>query len=350
VRRLRKVNRNFYVQVTQPPRESGQEQERITLYKWWPGDRAAFNINTVEQWEAVKRIVEGEFGPYLKWKGRKDVVAEIAGLARGEQRAQRRLASLAHEDPALLPKLIKGIDLKKLSAGDVDKVKEVLAEIAAVYVQADDSLRRSIAALVRKLPAQGEEAIRELTDLMESLTLHQITAVTSEVKRRVGLLRTFKDRALDDRTYEIRGVGSIHRLLEQAMWLVDERYWLMHSNSTLRTVIGTQLAKEDKRFEKRRPDFVCGTVDKKLIIIELKRPSRTLTVADLNQLERYVVIAQKYDDSFSGFEAILVGRNAEDDLARVLRLRGGGFRVRTFAQLIDDTERRYEDYLKHLEA
>jgi hypothetical protein len=62
------------------------------------------------------------------------------------------------------------------------------------------------------------------------------------------------------------------------------------------------------------------------------------------------VIAQKYDDSFSGFEAILVGRKAEDDLARVLRLRGGGFRVRTFAQLIDDTERRYENYLKHLEA
>lgn len=32
-------------------------------------------------------------------------------------------------------------------------------------------------------------------------------------------MTVFKSRMLDDRTYEIRGHNSIHRLLEGAMWL-----------------------------------------------------------------------------------------------------------------------------------
>jgi len=203
--------------------------------------------------------------------------------------------------------------------------------------------------LVKQLPAQGEKAIEQLTDLMEELTVGQIAAVTGEVARRVGLLKLFNERVLDDRTYEITGEGSIHRLLERAMWIVDERYWLMHSNRQLRTVVATELAKQDKKFEKRRPDFVCGTVDRKLILIEIKRPSHTLTVDDLNQLERYVVLCNQYDNQHSAFEAMLVGKKASDDLTRTLKVRGSAFKVRTYTQLVNDTERRYKRYLEALE-
>ena len=154
-----------------------------------------------------------------------------------------------------------------------------------------------------------------------------------------------KERALDDRTYEITGEGSIHRLLESAMWIIDERYWLMNSNSTLRKIVGDQLAKDDKKFELKRPDFVCGTVDKKLIIIELKRPSHTLDVDDLNQLERYVVICEEYSSEHSSHEAILVGTKQSDDLRRTLKVRGGSFKVLTFVDMIHDAERRYKKYL-----
>jgi hypothetical protein len=91
-------------------------------------------------------------------------------------------------------------------------------------------------------------------------------------------------------------------------------------------------------------------VDKKLIVIEIKRPSHTLDVADLNQMERYVVLCQKYDDELSSYEAILVGQKASDDLKRTLKLRGSSQKVRTYTQLIGDTERRYADYLKALDV
>ncbi len=91
---------------------------------------------------------------------------------------------------------------------------------------------------------------------MEQLTLGQITAVTSEVQRRVNLLELFKQRLHDERTYEIRGANSIHRLLESAMWIVNEHYWLMHSNETLRTIVGDEVVKKDRRHGSKCPDFV----------------------------------------------------------------------------------------------
>jgi hypothetical protein len=133
------------------------------------------------------------------------------------------------------------------------------------------------------------------------------------------------------------------------MWIVDERYWLMHSNSQLRTIVANALVGEDERFKLHRPDFVCGTVDRKLILIEIKRPSHTLTVADLNQLERYVVLCEEYDTDHRGFEAILVGSKQSDELKRTLKVRGTSLRVRTYTDLIGDTERRYSSYLQALE-
>lgn len=47
--------------------------------------------------------------------------------------------------------------------------------------------------------------------------------------------------------------------------------------------------------------------------------------------------------------AILVGQKASEDLRRTLKMRKG-FKFRTYTQLIDDTERRYADYLGALES
>src|SRR3990172_5003790 len=296
VSHLRRVNRNFAVQITTPSEEYETDiTQPLPLHKWWPGGAATFNINTSAQWSEVKRIVDEQLSPYLGWQTKQELASRISLKIREGDKASEEFKTLASQDPHLLTDLLKSIDLDKVITDDYEQIVEAVTDIASIYLQADESLRQAILRLVKKLPSEGKQAIFALADLMESLTLAQITAVTSEVRRRLGLLATFKDRALDDRTYEIQGDNSIHRLLESAMWIIDDRYWLMHSNATLRTVIGRELAKKDKKFEKKRPDFVCGAVDNKLVIVELKRPSHQLAVDDLNQLERYVVIAEEYE-------------------------------------------------------
>jgi hypothetical protein len=298
--------------------------------------------------DAVKTIVDTELAPLLGWESAKAVRKAIKTREAARQGLSGDLEILATQDPRLIVEIVKGLDLDDVSEDEIPKIGEAIGDLAQILIGVDQSHRAAIGRIVKQLPAQGAKAIRQLSELMEELTVGQIAAVTGEVTRRVGLLNVFKDRVLDERTYEISGDGSIHRLLEQAMWIVDERYWLMFSNKQLRTVVTDELAREDKKFEKRRPDFVCGAVDRKLIIIEIKRPSHALTVEDLNQLERYVVLCEEYDSDHTSFEAILVGKRATDDLKRTLKVRGANFKVRTYTQLVGDTERRYQKYLEAL--
>jgi len=348
VQQLRRINRSFAVQVADPHPSAGSTDPRLTLYKWWPGGRATFNINSADQWAAVKQIVDTELAPFLDWKTAEEVAEDAAKLKETNDETKSEISGRAKADPRFVTQVLKDLNLDKVSEEDLPKLGESIGDLAEILLGVSEAQRSAIQGLIKKLPKQGEKAIRQLSDLMEELTAGQIAAVAGEVQRRVSLLNTFKERALDDRTYEIRGDGSIHRLLERAMWIVDERYWLMHSNQQLRTIVAKQLAKEDEKYKLNRPDFVCGTVDRKLIIIEIKRPSHTLDVEDLNQLERYVLLCQKYDDELRGYEAILVGQKASNDLKGTLKLRGSGQKVRTYTQLINDTERRYGDYLKAL--
>jgi hypothetical protein len=341
---LRRVNRQFTVTVTKPRPEFGTDY-RLTLSKWWPSNRANFNINSAAQWDAVRNAAD-ELAPLLGWSTREELVEALRDREKTSKVLDRELKKAAANDAELLERIAKGIDFKKVSEEDLPEVARQLGVIAGVLVNADREFRLAIEALVKKLPAQGKKATTGLAEMMEQLTLRQITAVTSEVQRRVELLSLFKSRMLDDRTYEIRGDNSIHRLLEGAMWIVDERYWLMHSNSTLRTVVGNELAKEDKKFQKNRPDFVCGTVGKRLVLIEIKRPSHTLEVDDLNQLERYVYICEKYSSDYSSLEAaILVGQKQSPELIGRMKHRSNAFKVRTYSDLVQDTEQRYKSYL-----
>jgi len=350
VREMRRVNRNFSVQVNDPHPASESKQPRLTFYKWWPGANASFNVNTSAQWEDMKRIVDTELAQFLGWYTREQIAETLASIEESNKESSGKVTTLVASHPELLTQIVAGIDLGKISDEDVPELARALSSVTSVFISVDEKLRTSISRLVKKLPKEGAKAISQLEDLMETLTLGQISAVATEVQRRVGLLDTFSERVLDDKTYEIRGDGSIHRLLEQAMWIVDERYWLMHSNKQLRTVIGKELAKKDKKYETKRPDFVCGTVDGRLIIIEIKRPSHKLTVEDLNQLEQYVALADEYDGSHKGFEAILVGQKPSPELDRILKIRGGTrFKVMTYTQLVSDAKRRYKSYLDELQ-
>jgi hypothetical protein len=350
VRQLRRLNRNFAVQVTTPHEQSSVTDPSLTLYKWWPGGRSTLHIRTQDHWDRIKEIVDTDLAQHLGWASRQKITSELKSRSRDGKEFDKQARDLLARRPKLLVEIVKGLKLDKISDEDLPRVGESVIEIAEILAEVDDSHRHAIGQLVQRLPKQKESAIRQLTDLMDELTVGQIAAVATEVRRRVGLLETFTDRINDDRTYEISGDGSIHRLLERAMWIVDERYWLMHSNKQLRTVVTKEMVKEDKRFAERRPDFVCGSVDKKLIIIEIKRPSHTLDTEDLNQLERYVVLCNKYDEDHSSFEAMLVGSKVSDDLRNTLKVRSSSFKARTYTQLVSDSQRRYQRYLDALEA
>lgn len=342
VRKIDKVNRQFFVQVTDAYEKD--DPPRVTLYKWWPGNRVSFHINTSEQWEKIKEIIDQKLARFLNWKTKKEILKEIEVHEKEERQSSQKVKALTKNYPTFIRKVLKEIDFSKIADTDHQDIVDIMNDLIETVTQTDQSFRSAFRKVIRELPKQTNQAVEDLSELLKTWSLKQVTAISYQVIERLETLKLFKERVLDDKTYEIRGDNSIHRILERAMWIVDERYWLLHSNETLRKIVEKELPKKDKKYKDKRPDFVCGTVGDKLIIIELKRPSHTLEIEDLNQLETYLSIIEEHD-AISSFEAYLVGRKVSDELRRRIKYRGSQFKIRTFSQLIDDTEKRYSDYL-----
>ncbi len=346
VKKITKINRQFAVQVTEIAEKYKSKEapnQRITFYKWWPGNRVTLNVNKAEEWNKIKTIIDTELGPFLGWKTKKEILQEIKS---GEY--EKGVKDLSKNYPEFVNKLIGGIDFSKIKETDLPQVANAISALVAALKNADENFVIATKKLIEELPKQGKRAIEDLSDLLKQWSLRQITAISFEVKYRIETIEIFNKAILDDKTYEIRGDGSVHRILENAMWIIDERYWLLHSNETLRTIIGNELAKKDRKFNKKRPDFVCGTIDNKMILVEIKRPSHELTADDLEQLETYMLIIEQNSGEKYSFEGYLVGRKISDDLKKRLKFRGNQFKVKTYSDLIDDVKKRYTDFYKNL--
>ncbi len=222
---------------------------------------------------------------------------------------------------------------KKLS----DDEKEILK-----VIQESGLETKNVLELIQKIKGSSDLDINKTTKLLEEISLHDINSFSEQIKVRLEKIKLFKRIAMDNNTYEIRGENSIHRFLEKNMWILDERYWLMHSNEQLRTIVGEEVEKDPKK----RPDFVCGQIDKKIIIIELKRPKHDLAVKDLNQLENYLKIIENHFTDYTSFEGYLVGKSISPDLEKTKKYRSNQFKIRTFVDFISDVEKRYAEFKK----
>ncbi len=236
---------------------------------------------------------------------------------------------------------VKGvIEKKKKGQKLTDSDIEILKAIREVGLE--DS---KVVDLLKGIQVKGASDIdiAKTAEILKEISLHDINNFSETVKNRLQKIEFFKKISMSNKTYEIRGIDSIHRFLEKNMWIIDERYWLMHSNETLRSIIGEKVEKDPNK----RPDFVCGSVGGKLIIIELKRPAHKLQVDDLNQLENYLSIIESHTGKeVSDYECYLVGKEISDDLRKKIKHRSGKFKIRTFSDLVDDVEKRYSDFKK----
>lgn len=334
------INRNVNVDLTTTSPEFGKVSERITLSKWWPGGKDKFNIKDQEQWVRIRAAVDA-LGTRMGWK--------TASPSR-EKAAGSQPVVTGEVDQALIRHVLRNANLEVLDPSDYAAFSELVAELLKVFTSADRALIQSFRELIPKLPSQGPQAVEELAKLLQSWSLLQINSVTMTVKSRLETIELLKQQVLDPSTYEIIGKNSIHRILERAMWLVDERYWLMSSNETLRTLIGEEWAKRNRAQASLRPDFVCGDAEGRLIILELKRPSKDLEIADLNQLETYVSIARHQSTNVRSFEAYLVGKAKSADLEDKLEFRVNSFKVLTYADLLGRAEKRYRKFLTSLDT
>lgn len=348
------INKAVSVDITTSNPKEGEKKDRISLNKFFPSIKPQnFNISSPEHWEKIKAIIDNDLAPKLGWQAKEDLLIVVEEeLVKNKNRGKgkdegSRITDLIEQYPQFSADFLDKIS-ETLKNSDFEKVQLLLEHIAAATSSFDEVFFGSLKQVFEKLKGEDKVSIITFGELLKEWNLKQITDVTKEVKRRLAEIQLFVEKIEDEKTYEIKGDNSIHRILERSMWLIDDKYWIVQSNKQLRTFIGNELAKEDKKFEKDRPDFACGSYDNLIIIIEIKRPSHTLTIADLDQLVKYMIISRKYlSNRKNNFKAILVGNAKSKDLEAKMEFTQK-VELLTYNDLVQDCKQRYSDFLKHV--
>ena len=343
VRELRRVNRSLSVQIKNPHPSAQSGNPVISLYKWWPGGRANFNILTPAQWEEIKRLIDRELGPLLGW-----VPSAAASTRMKRTVGTEDLAELSKQHPDKFAQLVSALKVHIEMPPEAENEK-LYAAIADLIAHFDRASIGRVTRIVEALKEEGAANVKQLDEVLSEWSLAQAMSVLRETRRRLAMIDLLRESLNNDKTFELQGDNSIHSILEQDLWLLDESYWMIHSNRTLKTFIGDRLSETDAaKFGKKRPDFVCGSLGDQLIIVELKRPKHELTKDDLNQMEVYLAVAEKYSTHFRSYKAYLMGSSISDEVKTYLRYRRG-FDVLNYWEVLDKAEKRYKEFLKYRE-
>ncbi len=296
-------------------RETGLQSARDFLQQEFPGDFPEGQQPTPKAKE-VKLVLN-------------DLPASVDSLSRRDQKkVPSQIAALAMRDPNFAYQVLKATEEFNESAKVA--VRELVAKIGQ-----------------EKQPAK---AMLELSEFMNQWNLIQVTSLLGILRTRLQTIETFEEMIHNDKTYELAGDKSIHRVLEKSMWLIDDDYWIVASNKSLRKFIGDELAEKHSIYAKKRPDFACASFGNKLILIEIKRPSVELTKTELDQIEDYLMVIRKYKAHvYSPIEAYLVGNTISEEARERAELRKG-LELMTYQDLLEKCRARYTEYLRIVEV
>lgn len=153
--------------------------------------------------------------------------------------------------------------------------------------------------------------IMNLAEALNSFGLVTMTALAYQAHSRKTVLSALDEMVLDSETTEL----EVHRSLETNLWVLGPEYTLMSSNESLKKIIQRFTAEKfSGRRENKRPDLLLAQdVPDRMLLIEFKRPSITLTREHQSQAKEY------RDDLLSYFrgatiDVLLIGGKVSDSI------------------------------------
>lgn len=320
------------------------ERNCICLQKQWTGaggkfEEQKFNIKDGSDWLKIKEAIEKLWPEISQTPSAQDIQKAIAKVSQ-----ETDLLELITRYPDLLSQIPQDINILELPNDQKASLKKLLAvggEIAN--------------SVIKKLAEQPIKDIEEFVKLLEELKLSTINSLVTHVTFRINFIDMFETVIHQDSSYERQGAGSVHNLLKANIWIVDRNYSILHDDETLKKIILEQWGKEINSVDEAetRPDFLC-MVDplseqrgfKRLIILEIKRPTVKIKFAHMEQVMKYKTVLQKYSGKqIDEYTCYMIGREIDPALA-VNDFSGSGFIYKTYTDFISDARVFYKEYLK----
>ena len=181
----------------------------------------------------------------------------------------------------------------------------------------------------------------ELAKLLTHTHLSEIIDVAKTVSDRLTFIYLLEQMVYNDSIGKaIKERTQFHRLLLKELWIFGEKYALGTSDQSLRNLLKAHITKlgrdelipsippEAVEDLTRIPDIclfeqVChGYESYEHLVIELKRPTLTLTLKELDQIRDYALTVAKnslFDKATTKWHFILLGQSLNDDVTEALK-------------------------------
>ena len=199
----------------------------------------------------------------------------------------------------------------------------------------------SIKAILTEVFNLTKEQQDDLADLLTHTHLPEIIDVAKTVSDRLTFIYLLEQMVYNDSVGKpIKERTQFHRLLLRELWIFGEKYALGTSDQSLRNLLKAHITKlgreelipnippEAVEDLTRIPDIclfeqVChGYESFEHLVIELKRPTYTLTMKEVNQIWDYAVTIAKnalFDKDTTKWHFILLGQDFDDNVTEVLK-------------------------------
>ncbi len=323
------------------------EKRVIRLEKRWKADggiykEEKFNIKDGDDWIQIRQAVERLWPELESAPTATEIDQAIHKVSKETQ-----LLELLSKYPEILSQIPQNADILSMP----EEHKEALKRLLTAGGQIAN-------AVISKLAEQPIDDIAQFVKLLEELKLSTINSLVTHVTSRTKFIEMFEKAIHNEESYERRGHNSIHNLLKVNMWLVNHNYAILHDDETLRNIIHSQWDKiADEEDLDTRPDFLC-MVDpfakengiKKLVIIEIKRPTVKIKLKHIDQVMGYRTILHNHSGKpITDFSCYIVGKEIDSKL-QLNDMSNSGFIVKTYTDFISEARHFYREYIKIIES
>lgn len=267
---------------------------------------------------------------------------------------------------AIVTELGNSVDtrISRLRPSEQKEARSLINKLASIESVTDDPERArdlldmvlrafedsSFFALLRALSSTDKASRDEVLKLVTELDVFEVVKMAEVVRARVGVIRKFREMINDN----VPEKPDMQDFLFRHPWLIDPEWMVVEHEKGLERLIVDHFKLEpgaDPDSEKRVDFFCIGTRGRHLVV-EVKRPKKSIGEKEVNQIMNYVsYLRQQAPVSVQSrgpnlFEGVLVGHHLTPDGIRWRDMAEKiGIMVRPWDELLDVAERIHREFL-----
>jgi len=228
-----------------------------------------------------------------------------AQKARLQKQINARLSKLPENKRLFAEKALQRI-LERFY-GESDERISVIVDVALDAIELDGYW-----AVLNKINDASRGAVVDFADALAEFGLLELANLGLQARNRDLFLTHLQHLSDDPSTLE----ATMHRALEDNLWVFGLKRTLIASNSTLKRMIETYLGKKytGSRADERPDLFLGEAVDGRYLLIEFKRPSKVIGRSEVSQAEAYRDDLQNLLASDALIEVLVVGKSRDPSI------------------------------------